>query len=383
MSLRSLLDPGDWLAMKPQIDPSATPIEFRFSPAPAEVKLRVWLGLIVLAAVSVAVYFLRGDMVAVLVSCGFGLLGLLNLAYGILQSRFSMSMVISSSEVAFDATTLFGRRSFRERLNAYRGILLREEELSDNGPGKTRLMKRYYIVELLHGDASRTLPLHVCEGGAPARDIQQAFARRFNLPPLVPDVSPSGTIAAGLAVRAPDPGPPPPGVIVREVNGITYLAIERGRKGKIAGFLLWLFLPVAAGGFVYQIDPESAPLAAAMVVGLVLLLLGIGSFVNRKRDKFPLGVCIGAGDLWIGDPEVPPRMTIPLSAIEQVTVDRHSGYVSGGARPGVRLVVDGGGRRLEFLRGHSDLVKVEWVRNHLLYRLSAQNSHGTLTTRPT
>jgi hypothetical protein len=356
--------------MKPRIDPAATPIEFRFSPPLAEVKLRVWLGLIVLAAVSVAIYFLRGDTFAVFVSLGFGLFGLLNLVYGILQSRFSMSMTISGSEVAFDATTLFGRRSFRERLNAYRGILLREEELADDGPGKTRFPKRYHIVELLHADASKTLPLHVCEGGAPPRDIQQAFARRFNLPPLVPDVFASGTIAAGLGVPAPDPGPPPPGVIVREVNGITYLTIERGWKGKIAGFLLWLFLPVAAGGLVYQIDPASAPLAAAMVAGLVLLLLGIGGLMNRKRDKFPLGVCIGAGDLWIGNPESPSRMSIPLSAIEQVTVDRQRAYVSESARSCVRLVVEGGGRRLEFLRGQIDRMRVEWVRNQLLYWLS-------------
>ncbi len=354
MGFRSLLDPGDWLAMKPQLDPEAASVEFHFSPAPDEIKVRLWLGLILVAVASMAVFFLWGDAIAVFVAGGIGVLGLLILVYGILQSRFSMSMVISRSEVAFDSKTLFGKRSWRESLSAYQGILLREEELTGEGTGKIRTMKRYYIVELLHGDASKTLPLHVREGGVPPRDIQQAFARRLNLPPLVPDVS--GMIAPGLARAAPDPGPPPSGLVVREVDGITCLTIERGWKGMVLGYLLWLLFPAAAFGLAYQIEREFAPLVAAMAAGLVVVVLGIGWLMNRKRDRFPPGVCIGVSELWIGCPGIPPRMVIPFAAIEQVSVDLHWGHSTQGSRKCVRLVVDGGGQRLEFLSRSSILL---------------------------
>ena len=48
-SLRRLLDPGDWLAVKPQLDPKSTTLQIDHAPGPAEYKLRIRVGLIVLA----------------------------------------------------------------------------------------------------------------------------------------------------------------------------------------------------------------------------------------------------------------------------------------------------------------------------------------------
>jgi hypothetical protein len=119
MSLRGLLDPGDWLAMKPQLNPEATPVEFHYRPEPFEVRARLVVGVLVVSLASVAGFFLRDDGVALLVVGGFALFGLLNAVYGVLQSRFSMSVEIAGLEVAVQRNSLWGASNWRESLRSW------------------------------------------------------------------------------------------------------------------------------------------------------------------------------------------------------------------------------------------------------------------------
>ncbi len=95
MFLRGLLDPGDWISMKPQLDPEATPVEFHYRPDPVEVKGRLIVGLGVAVVAATVASFLSDDIFALIVAGGFGLLGLMVAVYGVFQSRFAMSVVIS------------------------------------------------------------------------------------------------------------------------------------------------------------------------------------------------------------------------------------------------------------------------------------------------
>lgn len=363
MRLLSLLDPGDWLAMRPQLDPKAPALDLDYRPARGEVKLRLIVGFAVTATVGVIGWFLRDEGIALFVLGGFALFGLLNILYGLLQSRFSLSMKISRLEVAVDRRTLWGRRAWRESLHSYRGVQLREEELESGGSGSIHFPKRFSIIELLHSDPSKTIPLYVREEGETPCDVQRAFAERFHLPQLAYDIS--GTVSPDTLIRAEDPGPPPSGVVVRQVGGVTCLAIGQSHALRWVRWLFWLAFPLGAGWLVNKIEPAMAPLAAGMAAGLVVVLLLIGMFMGRGKGGLPRGICIGTDAVWLGRSGDPPDMPIPVQAIRQVRLDRaHGGERSAAS---VKIVVDGGNRRIEFAAGAFDRRRVEWIRNRLLF----------------
>jgi hypothetical protein len=373
MPFDRLLDPGDWLGMKPRIDPGTTPFEFHYSPDPGEIKLRVWVGGIVLVAASAAIYFAWGDFIFVLVAGGFAFFALLNLAYAALQSRFSYSLSITSFEVAVDRMTLFGPRHWRERLSAYRGVILREHEITEQSEGKITRTKRFHIIELLHDDPKKIVPLYVVEDIPAPHEIHAAYGRRFNLPLLTPDGD--DLARADRPLRGPDPGPPPDGVLVREAGEVTCLDIRPGRQWRVFVGLFWLLLPLGIGLFLYQIDPEFGILAGGSAAALVIILLLADWLLNRTGVKKPAGLCISREAVWLGQPDSLDRASIPLGAVRQVRIDRtwsRSGG-AGGARQH-RLIVEGGNTRLEFGVGRSDRRKLDWIRGYLLHRISRRVS---------
>lgn len=100
-TVRGLFDPGDWIGMKPELDPSATLLSLDHTPAPFEVKLQIGLGLSVMTVVAIIVAFLD-DGFTIFVACGFGSIGLLNLILGVVRSRFEKSMLFTRHELAGD-----------------------------------------------------------------------------------------------------------------------------------------------------------------------------------------------------------------------------------------------------------------------------------------
>lgn len=403
-SLRRLLDPGDWAAVKPRLDPGATALEIRYTPGSAEYKLRIGVGLSLLAVDCGAVYGFRDDPFTIVILSGFGLFALLNVGYGILQSVYSLTLQITSSEVCYEARTLFGRRQWREWLNCYRGVRLRESQLPDSDVDSIRMSRTFHIVELAHEDAARTVALHVQEGGAPPREIQEAFARRFGLAALAPD-------GAGEAARlpaeldrslrrqrapCPDPGPPCAGVKVRQEGGVTRLTIELTPAGKALAWLYWILLPVGSGALVYQLDPLMGYLAAAMAAVFVLVLLGAARLMGGRKEENQRAILIDGGRVWIerpsmGDDRIMKFMTgavsrlsglnrraprepldsLPRGAIEQVRVDQWTSHDSGG--PGVhpRLVIEADVGSLEYIGAQFDRRKLEWIRDYLRFRLAS------------
>ncbi len=386
--LPRLLDPGDWLAVKPQLDPKATALEINYKPGAAEYKLRIWVGLAVLSIASAVVYFSQ-DGVLTFVAGGFGFFGLLNLVYGLRQSRFSMWLVITASEVAVDRQTLLGRRRWQAWLRDYRGVLLRERQLREDSVDSMAWEQSYHIIELVHDDDARTVPLYVKEGGPPPREIQEAFARRFSLPALSPDSSGEAVRAARELDRslseagAPvaDPGPAPSGVLVQQQDGATRLTIGIGRGGKSLVWLFWLSLPPLFGGLVYQLDPAMGFLTTGMVAFGVLVLLGIEKLMGGKQRLSRRAVCIDSERVWIDEGAPPPARSLPRSRIEQVRVDLYTSHSSqlGDLRDGPyvpthhpRLVIEGDTGRLEYIGAQFDRKKLEWVRDYLRYRLASR-----------
>ncbi|MFN3325910.1 MAG: hypothetical protein ACK5AZ_20630 [Bryobacteraceae bacterium] len=369
--LRELLDPGNWLAVKPRLDPEAPEIKLIHAPEAGEVKLRLWLGTIVLSIVTLLVLFILEDEFAIFVACGFGFFGLVNLGYGVLQSRFSLSLAITPAEVYFDSRTLFGARRWREPIANYRGVLLREEQMRSQNVGNMATTRRWFIIELTHADPAKRVALHVAEGGEPPRQLQEAFARRFGLPALSPD---SGEIVeSGAGLQTADPGAPPSGISVQEFDGVTRIVIGQSRLSKRLTWMWWLALPVLFGGLAYQIEPMAGLSAGAMAAVFVLMILGLGRLTNRGKGSTERAICLDRERIWIqGSVQTPP---LARSEIERVRVDSYASFT--GASQGTpiyhaRLMIEGGSRRLEYIGTQFDGKRLEWVRNYLSDRLARQ-----------
>jgi hypothetical protein len=370
MGLRSLLDPGDWLAIKPQLSPEASPIELLFEPDPSEIRLRLWVGSVVLAIAATAGYFMREDGVALFVAAGFALFAILNLLYAFIQRGFRYHLRISGLEVAVDRRSILGAKNWREPLRAYQGVLLREEEFQEQSSSNSKIThtRRYFIIELQHRDPSRTVPLYVRETGPPPIEIHRAFADRFNLPALEEDLS--GPTRADRPQRTADPGPPPPGVSRREAGDSVCLSLASPRRPFGAAFF-WLALPLAVGAILYQVDPVFGLAAGGMTAAFVLLILALGWISGRSTRFAPSGLCIGHGRVWIGGPEESPHAAILLNAILQVRLARRR--TAHGSAPGFRLIVEGASTRLELGGASGHREALEWIRDYLNHRLWRRN----------
>ncbi len=391
-SLLRLLDPGDWIAVKPKLDPAAPSLRLDYAPSRGEVKLRFWAGSIVLAIAAAVVYWLRDEgLLTLILISGFGLFGFLNLIYGFLQSGYTLTLAITERSVAFDSRTRFGRKFWHEPLAGYCGVLLRESESADRGIANMDDSKTFHIVELVHADPAKTVALYVKEGNPPPRDVQQAFARRFRLQELEPE----GTV--DLKRPAVDPGPSPSGVRVEQRDGTTRLIVEPGRAGRSLAWIVWLLLPLAASALVYQIDRTFAWIAGGMAALFVLMVLGVGALVSRKQETGGIAICIDAQRVWIDHPGRrndaverlmrnsvsrlarrplpgwPPQASgVTLPAVERIRVDNYTDLESSGPGHHARLLIEGASGRIEYLGAPFDRKKLEWIRDYLCFRLASR-----------
>ncbi len=361
MALRGILDPGDWLGMKPRLDPEAATIRLEFEPDPGEIRLRFWVGGVVLTVAAVAIVY--GSGMVVFVAGGFAFFAMLNLLYGLLQFRFRFEMTITGLEVSVARRSILGRTSWREPLRNYRGVVLRDEEVEQHsGSSKTSSWKRYHIIELEHSDPARTVPLYVSESGPAPRAEHRAFASRFRLPALEED---AGTqLEAGGPMRVTPPGPAPRGVRIREADGVVCLSLAPGRLWRVVAGLFWMLLPVIIGGVLYQIEPEFGAMAGVMTAIFSLVMLGMGWIAERGASSKPQGLCLGREALWIGAAGRPPGLSVPSEAVREVRLARRRGRLCLSVESGTSTLSFGGTRR--------DREALEWMRAWLVYQIATR-----------
>ena len=406
-ALRGLFDAGDWISMKPALDPNAALLSLDHKPDPSEIKLRIGLGLVVVA-VCTTIFYVIDDEVGILIAFGFGSFGLLNLVLGVIKSRFEKSMLFTGNDVLVKTRGLLGRKEWREPIANFNGVVLREHHIGNRGVGTITTTKTYHVIELVHRSADKTLPLYVSDGGKSPRRIQEAFARRFKLPALAPD---SGGMAARAvdALDVPlagqpadDPGPPPSGVKVLSRDGAVRITVGQGRIGRVFVWLFWLSIPVIFGGIGYMVDPTFGLAAGGMATFFVVMMLGLAALMGRKTDKLQSALVIEPEQIWIDRPRPDDWMTrlgrrvmssisgrdisaverspdiLPRRAIEQIRVDTYTSHYSGSSRGSShggstvhgRLVIEGDDGRLNFVGSQFDKRKLEWVRDYLRHELA-------------
>ena len=404
-ALKSLFDAGDWISMKPQLDPQASLISFDYKAETSEIVARAVVAGIMCVIVAI-VYFGFGSEAGVIAALTFGMLGFANLILGLAKIGYAKSILFTGHDVKVTTRGLLGRREWREPLASYHGVMLSEHHSRSQGVGNTVSTKTYHVIELVHDNDGRTVPLYVRRGMESPRDIQEAFARRFDLPALAPD-SDGETARAADALDAPvsaqpvaDPGPPPSGVKVGSRNGAVTITVGQGRTGRAFVWIYWLAIPIAFTGIGYMIEPSAALPAGGMVVFFVLMMFGIGKLMGGEPKRPSL--VIERDRVWIDRPkhddritrlmrriasaffgqdlpqgERPPE-TLPRNSIEQIRVDTYTSHYSGsssssghgGSTIHDRLVIEGDDGRLSLIGTQFDKKKLEWVRDYLRHKLA-------------
>ncbi|SLN12660.1 hypothetical protein [Oceanibacterium hippocampi] len=406
--LRRLFDPGDWIAMKPALDPAASIISLDFTPSRGEIQLRLIVGTVVLAIAATVIHFFGDGDILTLVMGGFGFFALVNLVLGLIQSRFTMQMTMTGDSVHVRTRSLFRNNAWQERIANYRGVLLREAHVRDQGVGNIPSTKTYQVIELLHDDPARTLPLHVSEDVSPPSDIHQAFADRFGLPALLPD---SGDLIAtgadsdprtgdGGAVPAPasDPGRPPAGIRLRDRGGVTRITVGGGLAVAVSRFLMIFGVPATFGWIVWNIEPEVAPYIFGAILALMLLVFGVGALLNRRDDQSDRGIEIDGETVRVIVPDMKrsalaeatleqfqrvagaadaepahPVREMALGSVRRIRVDSYTAHRSrdrGGGTVHPRLLIEGDGERMALIGSQFDNRKLEWIRDFLRHRLN-------------
>ncbi len=396
------------MGMKPALDPSEPLLAFDYRTSPWEVRMRMIVGAVAILAVGI-VYLGFGSEAGFFAAITFGLIGMANLVLGLLSWRFEKSMLFTGHDVQVKTRGLLGRREWREPLANFRGVRLHEHHSRDQGVGTIASTKTYHVIELVHDSPRRTLPLYVRRGAESPRDIQEAFARRFDLPALAPD---SGGDAARSVdalntpisdLPAADPGPPPSGVRIRKQRDATRITIGQGRIGALLAVLFWLSIPVMFGGIGFMLDPQAGLMAGGMAVLFVAIMLGLARLVGGKSRKQESALVLEPDRIWIDRPQRDewlsrlgrrilsaisgrqieagerPEETIARQAIEQIRVDTYTSHYSGtssssghgGSTVHDRLVIEGDGGRIAYIGNQFDKRKLEWVRDYLRFQLAA------------
>lgn len=412
-SIRSFLDPGGWLGMKPALDPSATVLSLDYKPSLIW-KLRLTVGGVVLAIVATVIHFSQDDDIT-FVAVGFGLFALLNIVRGLAESRFEISILITDDMAIVKRRTFFGREDWQEPLANYKGVLLRERSTRQG---------RYNIIELVHDDPGRTLPLFVTREKGAARDTQEAFAQRFDLPALYPDGGQMvardvgaldrtlGDHASGVVEEVSDfpigehrdadalpvdPGPAPSGVIVTRDSDAIHIVVGQGAVGRSFTWLFWLALPFVFGGGVFLLQPYMGILVFGMCSIFVLMMLGLQRLFRGGKEDSETVLGLDATSVWVkyaqgsalsawiertvtklvrAKPlERPTERSMDRGAIEQIRVDQRMTHIrtSSGDRQTAyvwQIIIENDSDRLVFAGRQFDQGKMEWVRDFLRHELA-------------
>jgi hypothetical protein len=255
-----------------------------------------------------------------------------------------------------------------------------------------------HVIELVHDDPSKTIPLFFERDGPPPQREHLAFAERFRLPALSED---AGEEVDSAAARAPaeDPGPPPSGVRVETADGETRIVIGDSRRARWLVALFWGALPLCFGALAYQIEPMAGYLAAGMAILFIVMIFGVSRLLDGKRKNEHGAICLNDERVWVERPEMArpqwietartalvnaiapdarteslPLESMPRGAVARVRVDAyvsHDSHSAGGA-PHARLLIEADEARLEYIGTQFDAKKLEWVRDYLRHRLAKE-----------
>lgn len=188
MPLNSLITrfarPRDWESFSVNVEPGVPDQRISLKPKTTNI-LNLAAGGVFALGIVVFMSFQEGDGVPIVDSPFFMSVIVL---FGVGSIVWSLLIVLSKREVLFTndgvevtGRSLLGMEQWQEPYSGYKGVLHREKSVSQGQNSGSTL---YQILELVHDDPARNLPLLVESSGTMPRAAWEAYAKWFGLPAL-------------------------------------------------------------------------------------------------------------------------------------------------------------------------------------------------------
>lgn len=97
---------------------------------------------------------------------------------GIYSLTYKSTIHITPNQISVDSSSIFGRNSWTESLNKYRGIISRSEYRSG---GKNRSSYTLYIIEMYHHDPAKRIKLYESRSSYNIRAIWEDYCKKLNM----------------------------------------------------------------------------------------------------------------------------------------------------------------------------------------------------------
>ncbi len=297
------------------------------------------------------------------------------LGLGLLAGARGVLMLLSRREARFDASavhvtgrTPFGREEWSLPLSAFEGVAWRiVRRRRRRGPPRV-----WQVIELVHPEPARTLPLHVRQSRADARAEWESIARALGLPAIdardgTPHVRAADDLdksvrdlaAEGKARLAWQPGSEPPAGLSWQSagNGGAEALVVRLHARR---FPVWLYAAVAAVGAVLLVVGlrDGAILGSLIAAAMV----GVVAWYWLAEPRRPRELRLTRSDLAVSDPLLPRQGpdSLPLEAIEEIRVVLPRSRLAGA---GTLLIASDRG---EIRTGHGlSAEALAWLRDYL------------------
>ncbi len=296
---------------------------------------------------------------------------------GVLAVAVAAIAFLSRRDARFDGSavrvtgrTPFGREEWSAPLSAFEGVAWRViRQRRRRGPPRV-----WQIIELVHPDPARTLPLYVRRSRDDARAEWESIARTLDVPaidarrgapharaPEDLDKTVRELAAEGRAGPVWQPGSePPPGLSWQNEGdpseGTEALVVRLDARR----FPLWLYLLPAAIGAVAIYDGIADDELFAVPIGLALI--AAPALYWLAEPTRPRALRVTREDIRLADPMPLCRDAGPLrlDSIEEIRVAQPRSRLAGA--PALLIASDAG----EIRTGHGlDAEALEWLRGYL------------------
>lgn len=274
--------------------------------------------------------------------------------------------ILSEDGVEVTERGLFGVRAWYEPYGAFKGVLYRRIVI--RGKHRTRT---YQVIELLHEDRSKCVPLFVRRSSEVPRARWERYAQRLKLPAIEIeddgllarghedlDKSLAELVAEGKVNHAFDPdAQAPEGLVVTRDHADAFtIAITAPR---IPLWFVGILLAVAVGFFAVGFVGGPKPVVMAFI-GLVLAAFAI--FLLHRDRSSARAIRLDRSRLTVDDAFHGGRRspsTFSFDEIESITLR------SGDRNSGRELVIAGDAGRIKVGSGLSNEA-LDWLRNFLI-----------------
>ena len=371
-----------WGAMNVDVDASALPQSVDLTP-PRQHGMAWEIGFVALMCVWLVTVWRKGELSLDNPSTFVAPMVIFPVALGLRLHRLTQrkDAVFSGDGVTVTERRLIGTRRWFAPYNAFEGVLRRPMTVGGRRP--ERVPRQFQVIELLHEDRSKCVPLLVRESSGSLRDRWEDYADRFRIPALElegdritardhrdldrPLAEKTHNAAAAEAPSEDSVAFPPGGLHVeRDPSGSTTVRITVSRQAQLLPFGL-----VAAGFVAVPLSlalGQQPILAGALGAVCAAVLIACGLWLIRRGGRDDRSIALTGGRLIVADP--PPGVHREPIGLAYGKIESISVRPAGPQSPPALVIGESDGEMIVGIGLSEDAL--QWLRDFLVAEIAAE-----------